>query len=139
MSNCFENTYPFGLDNVLVAVAYYIGAEKEVDGALPFSILGFFTTPCLICSEIIARTRKRKISPTGVKSNQNRSRNLVISNLIPFTKLNIIFAFGCLIMALVKAIEVIYKTQYSEQYWENLVMLMICRINIQGVSKKSPE
>ena len=96
----FHNPY-----NVLVAVAYYIGSEKEFDGALPFSILTYATTECLICSEIIARTRKRKISPTGVKSNQNRSRNLVISNLIPFTKLNIIFAFGCLIMALVKVIQ----------------------------------
>ena len=100
-----KNTHPLYLDNVLVAVAYYIGSEKEDNGALPFSILGFVTTACLICSEIIARTRKRKISPTGVKSNQNRSRNLVISNLIPFTKLNVIFAFGCLIMALVKVIE----------------------------------
>ena len=106
ISTCFKNTHPLCLDNVLVAVAYYIGSEKEVNGALPFSILGFVTTACLICSEIIARTRKRKISLTGVKSvNQNRSRNLVISNLIPFTKLNIIFAFGCLIMALIKVIQ----------------------------------
>ena len=48
------------LDNVLVAVAYYIGYEKKFNGAFPFIILAFLTTIFMISSEIIAITMKKK-------------------------------------------------------------------------------
>jgi heme/copper-type cytochrome/quinol oxidase subunit 2 len=94
----------FILDNVLVAVAYYIGSEKEFTGTFPFTILVCVTVVCMISSEMCAKTRRQKISPASqVKKAKVQKR--IISNLIPFTRLNIIFAFSIFVIAMLKVIE----------------------------------
>ena len=84
-------------DNVLVAVAYYIGQEKEFTGAFPFIVLTFVTAACMMYSELCARKKNRKISPLNPKNTQGtKAKNLIISNMIPFRRLNIIFAISSL-------------------------------------------
>ena len=83
------------LDNVLVAVNYYIGVEKEFTGAFPFLLLTFVAAGCMVSSEIIAWKKKKKISPA--QSMIIQRKKMVISNLIPFTRLNLIFAFSALV------------------------------------------
>jgi hypothetical protein len=94
-------------DDVLVAAAYYIGTEKEYNGARPFAILAYITTACMISSEIFAKIKKRKrrISPAITKTNINLSKSLVISNFIPFTTLNLIFALSIVVCAIIKVIQ----------------------------------
>ena len=97
------------LDNVLVAVAYYIGTQKEYDPSIPLAILALVTGSSLILSEIIARTRKRKISPLQPTSaHGNKGKKMVISNLIPFTKLNMTISFGVMVFTIIKLVQ---KTQ----------------------------
>ena len=115
------------LDNVLVAVAYYIGTEKEYDGVFPFAIIAYITTGCMISSEIVAqtKTRKRKISPAVANTpNGNPGKNLVISNFIPFTTLNIIFAFSIVISAIIRVIQ---QTQIGVPKLSiQMVIMLIC-------------
>ena len=79
---------------MLVAVAYYIGTEKNYEGGFPFIVLAFITTACMVSSEVIAKTKKRKISPKVPNASTSQVNNFIISNLIPFTTLNLIFAFS---------------------------------------------
>ena len=96
----------FILDNVLVAVSYYIGSEKEFTGTFPFTILVCVTAACMVSSEICAKTRRQRISPASPsQANKSKVKKLIISNLIPFTRLNIIFAFSIFVIAMVKMIE----------------------------------
>jgi hypothetical protein len=64
----------------------------------------------MLASEIVAaikkRKKKRKIGPT--KSNiiqGNQGKKMVISNLIPFTKLNLTFAFSALITCFIRIFQ----------------------------------
>ena len=92
-------------DNVLVAVAYYIGSEKDFDGVFPYTILGFFTALAMVAAEFVAKKRKRKVgSAKPILENPNQKKSLVISNLIPFTTLNVIFAFGVVVSAIIKLV-----------------------------------
>ena len=60
----------------------------------------------MLGSEIVARRRQKKVSPTVQGPNKGvKSGNLVISNLIPFTKLNNIFAFSLLLTTIVRLIN----------------------------------
>ena len=94
------------LDNVLVAVSYYIGSEKEFTGTFPYTILVCVTAACMFSSEICAKTRRQRISPASPsQANNSKVKKLIISNLIPFTRLNIIFAFSIFVVAMVKMIE----------------------------------
>ena len=82
----------------MISTAYYIGIEKEYDGEYIFAIMAFITTACMVSSEIIAKTRKRTVT-------RNQSRNMVIPNLIPFTTLNLIFAFSIVFSTIVRVIQ----------------------------------
>ena len=73
----------FILDNVMVAVSYYIGSEKEFTGTFPFTILVCVTAACMVSSEVCAKIRRQKISPAT--SNKAKVKKLVISKLNPFT------------------------------------------------------
>ena len=60
----------------------------------------------MVSSEIIAKTRKNKIRPTRFDCDEaNQGKKMIISNLIPFTRLNLIFAFGILISAIIKVFQ----------------------------------
>ena len=87
---------------MLVAVAYYIGSEKEYDGEFYFVLVGYTTAVAMIFSEIVAKTKKKNQTVQNAASGTSQS---VIANLIPFTTLNIIFAFSILIHAIVKVIQ----------------------------------
>ena len=84
-------------------MAYYIGTEKEYDGAFPFTTIACITTACRISSEIMAKTKRRtrRISP----SVPNLGKKLVISNFIPFTTLNLIFAFSFFTSTIIRVIQ----------------------------------
>ena len=74
-------TYTF-LDNVLVAISYYIGHEKEFTGEFPFRSLICATATCMGASEICAIKKKRTISPAKSTNIQgNNMKKMVISNL----------------------------------------------------------
>ena len=93
---------------MLVAVAYYIGSEKGYEGGFPFIVLAFITTACMVSSEVIAKLKKRKISPEAPNAQTSQVSKLIISNLIPFTTLNLIFAFSIVISVVIRSIQ---KTQ----------------------------
>lgn len=85
-----------------------IGKKKEFSGTLPFNILTVTTMLAMIFSEVFAIQRKRntrKIVPTnGILGNQKKEQTLIL-NLIPFTKLNVIFACSLLIPVVMKIFE----------------------------------
>jgi hypothetical protein len=115
----------------LVAVAYYIGSEKEYDGAFPFAILTCFTTVCMITSEIIAR-RKTKLSKLNHVPGHQR-KNMVISNLIPFTRLNLIFAFGFFINAIIRVVQ---RTQIGFPNLSIQIVVMLISLLISNKEAK---
>ena len=85
---------------MLVAVAYYIGTEKEYKGSLPLGVLISFLGACVVISEIVAWLKRKKISPA-----QPDNSNNIISNLIPFTKLNFTFTFSAIVSAIIKFLQ----------------------------------
>ena len=90
---------------MLVAVAYYIGEEKAFDGMFFFTILIAITLIAMVSSEIIALRMKRKVSPLPVHPKNNQSQTkLVISNLIPFTNLNVIISLSIFLATLIKLV-----------------------------------
>ena len=91
------------VDNVLVAVGYYIGSEREYDGEFPFTVLGYLCAVAMISSEIVAKIKRKKINPA--RQNNTNRMSLVISNLIPFTRLNTIFAFSIVVSAVIKVVQ----------------------------------
>ena len=121
----FRNSVTSFLDNILIAAAYYIGVEKRIDGHFCFIILALVTTACMILSEIIAKTRKRKINPVIAKVSQKSiDKKMVISNLIPFTRLNLIFAFSIVISVVIRLIQ---TTQIGVPYLSiQIVVMLIC-------------
>ena len=66
---------------------------------MPFVVLAIATVFCMVLSEFIA-TRKKRISPV-----QATNSNMVISNLIPFSKLNLIFAFDFVVNTIIKMLN----------------------------------
>ena len=61
----------------------------------------------MVLSEIIAKTKKRKISPEVLNAQSSQVSKFLISNLIPFTTLNLIFA-SIVVSAVIRTIQ---KTQ----------------------------
>ena len=57
----------------------------------------------MLLAEIFARMKRKRINPVPARSiNYNHRTNMVISNLIPFPKLNLICAFDFVVMSIVK-------------------------------------
>ena len=89
-----------------IAAAYYVGTEKKIKIPLPFLILAVFTAISMVLSEIFARMRRKRISPVQQRnSNNTNGKNMVISNLIPFTKLNLMLAFDLFISVFIKLLN----------------------------------
>ena len=122
-------------DNVLVAVAYYIGSEKDFDGVFPYTILGFFTALAMVAAEFVAKKRKRKVGPAKpILENPNQKKSLVISNLIPFTTLNVIFAFGVVVSAVIKLVE---PSQYGVPKLSiQIVVMLLCLLHTNKEAKQ---
>jgi hypothetical protein len=124
-------------DDVLVAAAYYIGTEMDYNGASPFAILAYITTGCMISSEILAKIKKRKrrISPAMASiPDINLVKSLVISNFIPFTTLNIIFAFSIVISAIIKVFQ---QKQIGVPILSiQMVVMQICLLFSNSEAKK---
>ena len=63
----------------------------------------------MIISELVAIMRRpkrtRPTPPNNSNSQKNQGKNLVIANLIPFTTLNMAFALGFVLNALIKALN----------------------------------
>ena len=101
-------------DNVLVFVGFYIGSEKKFDGYNHFALIGSITVVAMFSSEIVAKLKKTKVHPTKPKQpnqpNQNSQTRFVIGNLIPFTNLNMVFAFGIFARTI---IDIIWTTKYG--------------------------
>ena len=72
-------------DNVLVAVGYYIGAEKSFDGGWPYIPTNSMTAAAMVISEVIAILGKKKVGPGQAPPPPTRSF------YIPFTSINLIF------------------------------------------------
>ena len=90
-------------DNVRIAAAYYIGTEKKLSIPLQFVFLAISAAICMVASEIVARIKRKRISPVqAANSNNTRGKNMVISNLIPFTNLNLIMAFNFVVGSFIK-------------------------------------
>jgi hypothetical protein len=76
----------------------------------------------MISSEIIAR-RKTKL-PKLKNVPGNNGKNMVISNLIPFTRLNLIFAFSSFISAIIRVVQ---RTQIGFPNLSiQIVVMLIC-------------
>ena len=81
----------------------------EYSSPLFFLFVASFTASCMIFSEIVARMRPtNRVRPAlpNKSHTQNRyGKNMVIANLIPFTTLNLAFAFGFVVTVLIKALN----------------------------------
>ena len=116
-------------DRVRIAAAYYIGSHKTYSFPLPFFILAMFAACCMLVSEVVARTRRKKISPTPATSNGNQGKNMVISNLIPFTKLNLIVAFDFVFGAIIKLFEPTQVGVPNLSIHMNVMLLLLVSTN----------
>ena len=80
-------------DAVLVTVGFYLGENKEnIGGAIPIIIICSVTLAAMVASEVVAQLQNSQGQPQTHQEN-----TFVISNLIPFRNLNVMFAFGYLI------------------------------------------
>ena len=117
-------------------MAYYIGHEKEFTGQLPFSLVVSVAAVCMLGSEIVAmvKKRKRKIGQTNSNNVQgNQGKKMVISNLIPFTKLNLTFAFSALITCIIRIFQ---RTQIGVPYLSiQLVVMFLCLLGTNNEAK----
>ena len=117
---------------MLVAVAYHIGIEKKYGGVFPFAIIAYSTIACMITSEVFAKLkqRKRKVTPAGETSR----KQLVISNFIPFSTLNIIFATGFFISGVIRLIQ---RTQIGfPNISIHAVIMLLCLLGSNSAAKK---
>ena len=122
------------LDNVLVAVSYYIGHEKEFTGEFPFTVLVYVTAACMVTSEIIATRKKRKINPQKSNNCQgNKGKKMVIINLIPFTRLNLIFAFSAMITAIIRILQNTQKGVPNLSI--QIVVMLLCLLATNNEAK----
>ena len=65
---------------------------------------------------------------------ENQGKNMVISNLIPFTRLNLIFAFGCFINAIIRVVQ---RTQIGFPNLSiQIVVMLICLLFSNSEAKK---
>ena len=90
----------------------------------------------MVSSEIFAKMKKRKsqISPAIANTNINMGKSLVISNFIPFTTLNLIFAFSIVISAIIKVIQ---QTQIGVPNLSiQMVVMQICLLYSNFEAKK---
>ena len=116
-------------DNVRVAVAYYIGTDKEYN-SLPLATVGLVSGASLALSEIIAKARKRKINPLQPTNTQgSQGKNMVISNLIPFTRLNMIISFCVLVLATIKFFKLTEIGMPTISIYCSLELLLIMLTN----------
>ena len=121
-------------DNVLVAVSYYIGHEKEFTGEFPFAVLVYVTASCMVTSEIIATRKKRKINPQkSTKCQGNQGKKMVIFNLIPFTRLNLIFAFSAMITAIIRILQNTQKGVPNLSI--QIVVMLLCLLATNNEAK----
>ena len=92
----------------------------------------YTTIACMVTSEVFAKfkQRKRRVSPAGETSR----KQLVISNFIPFTTLNIIFATGFFISGVIRLFQ---RTQTG---FPNLsihaVIMLLCLLGSNSAAKK---
>ena len=113
---------------MLVAVAYYIGAEKEFDGGSPVYIVAFVMGASVVISEVISRVKRKKIGPA-----QPNNSNTVISNLIPFTKFNFIFTFSIVVSAIIRFLQ---KTQIGVPNLSIHVTVMLISLALTNYEAK---
>ena len=89
----------------------------------------------MFSSEIFAKMKKRKrrISPAVGHTKINLGKSLVISNFIPFTTLNLIFAFSIVISAIIKVIQ---QTQIGVPNLSiQMVVMQICLLYFNSEAK----
>ena len=75
----------------MVPVGFYFGEKRENNnsGALPLFITCLLTVGAMLASEVVAQILKPQ-----AQNPPNQDNPLAISNLIPFSNLNLIFALG---------------------------------------------
>ena len=118
-----------------IGAAYYIGTEKKPKLPLLFAIQGVFMAACMVLSEIIARMKMKRISPIQASNIKNNyGKNMIISNLIPFTTLNLIFALTVFINAIVKLFNPTQIGAPKLSIHGNLLLLMLVLTNSEARS-----
>ena len=91
-------------------------------------VVGIITAVSMLLSELMAKIKKKKIQPTG----QAQPGKVTISKiLIPFTNLNIVFAFGIMIHIMIQVMLARFPTQLvfpkiSVQITIMLLCLLLC-------------
>ena len=86
-----------------IAAAFYIETEKKYTFPLSFFLLTVFTAISMIVSKVFARMGRKRTSPVQANNITNHHKtNMIISNLIPFTTLNYIYALDLIVNAIVK-------------------------------------
>ena len=120
-------------DRVRIAAAYYIGPEKRYSFPMFFFIVAIFTASCMVASEIVARMRRtNRTSPAQANNTNSQNKhttNMVIANLIPFTTLNLAFAFGFVVNAFIKALNTTQMGAPKLSIHMNVMLLMLVLSN----------
>ena len=99
--------HSFSSDYVLISVGFYIGDQtKKIEVFWPLFPVAVVTVVSMLVSEAVAKTRGPKIQPQanpanpGNQPNTRQSNIFVISNLIPFANLNLVFVLGIFVRTL---------------------------------------
>ena len=117
-------------EQVRIGAAYYIGTEKKHRTPLLFVILAVFLGASMVLSEIFARMKRKKINPAQASNRyNNQGKNMVISNLIPFTTLNLIFALDVFVNAIVKLFNPTQMGVPKLSIHGNMMLLMLVFTN----------
>ena len=93
----YQDLFPVS-DTVLIGVGFYLGLGKSNGNFYPFLAPGLAAVAAMVASEVVARARKPR-------SQTNQTNGHIISNLIPFSNLNLMFAFGILTRLLAMCIK----------------------------------
>ena len=125
----YKNSF-FLPDNVRISAAYYIGTEKKQTGPQAFVYLAISAAICMVLSESIARIKRKKISPVQATN----SNNMVISNLIPFTNLNLIVAYDFVIITIIKVFGPIQTGVPNISVHSSAVLLLLVITNSEARS-----
>ena len=89
----------------------------------------------MVVSEVVARIKIKRIAPVqATNSNNTRGKNMVISNLIPFTNLNLIVAYDFVIITLIKVFGPIQTGVPNISVHSSAVLLLLVFTNSEARS-----
>ena len=103
---------------------------KTSTGAYPYSIMGILSAGAMLASEIVAQSRKKKVKRQNKQGNQ--TKKFAISNLIPFTNLNLVFAISIVARILTAVVQKVFLGMPTGSIQLNVMLVLLLLSNKQA-------